>query len=377
MRQLPLKRFVYRRFDPRAEGDLGIPLHLRARLVGTLKWQVLDERGIPEVPRNPSGFAIGPVEGVEQRNLITNAGMNSLTSFNCATVEPTSGWRRYLRIGTGTVEPAFTDVSLGNQVQVESTSGSFATGARTGQLNTTDNTWVMNLMVTRVVTMNADRNITEFGLSPEIAGDLSIRELFRDGGGTPITISLLNGKAIRVDHTLQVVLPAPASGNAVTINREEYDATNALTATVPMDVIHGGWVPSVTNENLAGGIVPLVEYWNPFVANTIGIRRVPASWAYTRVGSIVPAFDPSANVSASAVSLSLGAYTPDSYQRVKRGTLGAGQLNTQWHAVAFTRHLSPADIFAMWLLIFSSPSSYTKADTNTLRFGLVSTWARG
>jgi hypothetical protein len=64
----------------RTPGGLVVPL--RARLSGRVRWQVLDERGVPEIPRNPSGFAIGPVEGVEQSNLITDSGLNAVASYN-------------------------------------------------------------------------------------------------------------------------------------------------------------------------------------------------------------------------------------------------------------------------------------------------------
>lgn len=362
-------------------GGLMLPMH--AKLRGRVRWQVLDERGVPEVPRTPSGFAIAPIEGVEQPNLITNAGMDLFAAYSFRTFNPLQvGWRQWLRVGTGSIAPAFTDTALGNEAQDNNNSGSFSSGALTGELDTVTNEWVIYALNTRIVTMDADRNLTEFGFSPlrvTSSGDLAIRELFRDGVGTPITVSLLTGKSVRVDHTLEIRIPAPAIGNAIAINREEYDATNTLTATVPMNIVHGGWASANTDSAIAaGGLSSLAIIFDPSTPSPSGVRRIVNPWAYTRIGVPPGVSDLEPNTGQSSTLSGLGvlsAYTPGSHQRAKRWTVPPGSGNSAWLG-AWVSSASAATVDGAWVILFDSPASYTKADTDELRFGLVSTWAR-
>jgi hypothetical protein len=363
-------------------GELLLPM--RAKLRGSVQWRTYDERGVPEVPRNPGGFAIAPIEGVRQPNLITDSGMDQLATFDCQLQAPASqSWRRYLRVGTGSVTPAFTDTALAAQAQVDATSGTFPNGSNTGELDTVTNEWVGYLMATRIVAMTNDRNLTEFGLSPELAGNLCVRELLRDGGGTPITVSLLNGKTLRVDHTLEVRIPAPAAGHSVSLNREEYDAANNLVATVPMDVTYGFWTPTASSNDIASGFqnADIMRYWNPMPESPPFLRRFTSAWAYARSGSgpIASDIDPLGNFGGSvAPGPTFVSYTPGSHQRVKRWTVGAGTANTAWHgaAIGLTSGFGGFNNQSFFALLFTSPATYTKVNTDELRFGLVSTWAR-
>ena len=368
----------------------GLLVPVRATLKGRVRWQVLDERGQPEAPRNESGFAVAPVEGVEQDNLITNHGMDRLAEMDAFMLPTTSGfgWRRRLAVGTGSTAPAFSDVALANEVQRAATSGDFSPGSNAYALDDVENVWRATSLARRLVTMTANRNLTEFGLAqeefawteddppvPEAHQDIHVRELLRDSGGTPITVTVPSGKSLRVDHTLIVELPAPAAGTTASINIEEYNVGGTLVGTTAYTVVHGGHVHTANNENAT----EVFKVWNPQHVTALGRRRLPISKAYGRVGVWTSSGDISPNSSTSVPpDLVLVPYT-GSYQRITRHTSSAAQENGDWYGYAFTN--ITAGNFPVnrsgWFVAFSSPATYTKVDTDSLRVGLVSSWARG
>lgn len=365
----------------------GLYLPMHARLKGRVRWQVLDERGIPEVPRTPSGVPVGPVEGVDQDNLITNLGMDQIAAYNSLNAAPntTSTWRRYLAVGTGSSTPDATDTTLDNEAQRAANSGSFPAGAATGSLDTNANEWIAEATATRVVTMNTDRNITEFGFSPVASANIGIRELLRDGSGNPITVSLLDGKTLRLDHTLNVAIPAPPTGHTSSIDIEEYDAGNNLINTVAVDIIYGLWqsAGSVIGLDATGVllIAALMSTWEPSNTATNGSyhsRRLINPVAYDRTAAIASGDqEPSSGVT------SFGApepqpYVPGSHQRIFRRVVSTGQGNGPWTGFILPKRsgtsgtLTPNGL----LVVFDDPVSYTKQSTDTLRVGFISSWAR-
>src|SRR5690606_34207051 len=118
-------------------------------------------------------------------------------------------FRRYLAVGTGSTAPDVTDDVLDNEVQRANSDGGFGIGANSAGLDDTLDLWWYESLVRRVVTMSDDRNLTEYGFSAAASVAINIRELLRDELGDPITVSLLTGKSLRVDHTIRVEMPAP------------------------------------------------------------------------------------------------------------------------------------------------------------------------
>ena len=357
---LPQSRFVRS-----APSGLLMPVHATVR--GRVRWRVLDERGQPEAPRGPSGVAIAGVGGVEQPNLITNLGLNRMAALNCLSVTTTvttpGTWRRRLAVGTGSTAPAVGDTTLDAEAQRAMTSGGFPNGSVAYELDTTANEWVAESTVTRLVTMTASRNLTEFGLAHDETGDIIIRELLRDGGGTPITVTLLEGKTLRVDHTLEVRIPAPASGNQASINIEEYDVGDNLSATLPYDITHGGYD---TMDNPVG----VFTIWNPALVGDSATYAVSSSFAYARTSA------PSGFIAASETLMTLEDYVPGSYERIQRATFTTAQANTALYGFRFAGGTIGTAINRGWIIRFDDPATYTKLDTDTLRVGLVSAWAR-
>lgn len=354
----------------------GLFLPIRAGIRGEFRWQVLDERGVPEVPRSPSGFSLAPPEGVIQPNLITDHGMDRLSTMDIFTVAPnsTAAWRRRLAVGTSSTEPDDADTALGNEVQRDATSGSFSNGGTSYALDTDTDVFRAVSSVIRLVTMTDDRNLTEIGLAQDASNDIHIHELLRDGGGNPITVSLLNGKTLRVDHSAIVEIAAPSAGTSGVLDLEKYDAANTLEDTIAFDVIYGPRVQSATEQ---GDLAWVFNVWNPSSVNTHAIRRVTSAIGYSRAGSISQ-IDPNANSSGITTGLALGSYTPGTHERLKRVTVQTGALNAAWFGYMFSS--STSGNFSAnrcgFMVMFDDPASYTKVNTDTMRVGLLTSWAR-
>lgn len=373
---------------PRSPGGLFLPLH--AKLSGRVRWQTLDERLVPEVPRSPSGVPVAPIEGGEQSNLITDAGLDALATVSCHTLTP-NGWRSRFHVGTGSTEPDVTDTALDAEVQSSETYSPYAYGSASGSYDSGTEVITADLLITRIIQMSANHNLTEFGLSPNGLTDLAIRELFRDGVGDPVTVSLLNGKYIKLDHTLRIELPAPTAGASATIDVEEYDAANSLVATTPYDVIYGPVLPSGydssdivgTHFALVGSYsystMSILHLWNPAFSNaSVGLARVENAKAYNPVNGVASTYS-SGDFDPSSTSLLDDAanetYVSGSYERIKRATVSTGDANGAWEG-AFIGDKRSKSKYAFWLMLFDSPATYTKESTDTLRVGIKQTWAR-
>lgn len=393
-----MSRLYKPRSGARTEGGLIIPLH--ATLRGSVRWQTLDERGVPEIPRNESGFALGPIDGVEQPNLITDVGLDSIAAYNLfgTLTSVTTGWRHTLAIGTSSVAPDVTDTALGAEVQRGAGIGSYPEPSDliAGGLDDDRDVWYVDSGTRRLITMTADRNLTEFGFFPGTlgAGNCAIRELFRDGGGSPVTISLLNGKQILVTHNLRVELPAPAAGLSGSFDIDEYDAANALIASTSYTWTGGWYIDSLASSpnrvsgnstNTAGSFIAqqpnIFGIWQPggTVDNEIGVCRMPSDKAYARIlgGFASGDTDPSNTTGTLPSTFSWSGYTAGTYQRLRRSTVPTASLNGAWYGWILRGSGSSArSEYCGFMVNFGAPSTYTKASTDTLRVGLLSTWAR-
>ncbi|MFU8870194.1 hypothetical protein [Natronococcus sp.] len=342
---------MQRPYERRTPAGLILP-RAHVGLRGRVRWQVLDERGVPEIPRGPGGFPIGPADGVEQPNLLLNGFMDGVgTSLGV--------WSYHLRrnflVGTGSTAPAVTDGALVNEVQrlYAGTAGP----TNTGTIDTDANVMRIESVLPRQVTLTADRNLTEFGLGATNDSTCLIRELFRDEVGDPVTISLLNGKALILTHTLFGEIPAPVAGTFFEFDLEQYDATNTLVSTTPYDCTFGPMADS-------GFIVDLFEAWEPY-RTTICLPVISAT-TYNRNTTLGTAS------SSAAPQFSAQAYTAGTYTRTKKATVPAATYGgSTWYGFVMTRTQSRG-----FVCLFDSPATYAKPSTDTVEIDWISSWAR-
>ncbi len=375
------KQSASRRYE-RSPGGLLLPLH--ATVKGRTRWQVLDERGVPEVPRTPSGIPVAPVEGVEHDNLLTDVGLDNIgiRSLHGSGVAGTNQIRGYLAVGTGSTAPAFSDTELDNEVQRAGTSGSFTAEERTY-------TWVnaggadyldAQLRARRLVTMTDDRNLTEYGLfGASSGGDMNIRELLRDGGGTPITVSLLNTKSLLLTHDFLFEIAAPDAGATATIDIEEYDAGDNLVNTIVQDVRYGFFSHTATRPSEG-----IFRTWEPGSTTNAGTGSSNQTIAGLRLSDDVP-YSMASGPAAGSWSgqgnqhlVSRPVYVTGSHERIKRFSFDSGAQTGVWYGCGTAGRNTFNNFFYAngWMMRFLDPASYTKAAGDSLRFGFVSTWAR-
>jgi hypothetical protein len=263
------------------------------------------------------------------------------------------------------------------EAQRSNSDGGFGVGGNSYSLDGVANVWRASSTIRRMVTMTANRNITEYGFAhdPTPTNELGIRELFRDGGGVPVTITVPNGKSLRVDHTLTVEIPAPAAGNAATINVEEYDISDVLAATIPYDVTYGGVLQANDAENLA----MVFTAWNPASVQspgtTLGLFALTSNLAYSRTPTLAVA----PTTGDSYGTLALASYVPASLTRRKRVTLNAATAVINWRGFLIGAHGGTGTTLfrrAGFVCHFDDPLLYAKRATDSFRVGIVSTWAR-
>jgi len=363
------------------EHGLLIPVH--ARIKGRTVMRAYDRDMRPVVMRTPSGKPIGPIEGVQNDNLITDLGMDGIGLYDPFSTSVTSAdYRSFLAVGTGTAEPDVADTALANEAQRASSSGSFSSPNNVGELDTDNDVWRATSTVVRVVQMNEDRNLTEFGLGRATGNLLHIRELIRDVNGDPIPVSLLNEMYFRCDHSLVIEIDAPENGYTETLNIEEYDAGNQLENTIPVEVQWGlragtnvNVVDSAAAEDTTSGFPSFVmARWVPAERNAL--RRVSGPVNYERIANL--SADVTNNPFSAANDISVP-YIPGSYERIKRAQFSAGEENGLWYGYTLGRvsNRTPSGANGASLHVrFITPATYTKLNTTTLRVGSISTWGR-
>lgn len=130
-----------------------------------------------------------------QKNLITNTGMDYFGTGSGYLNASAGGFGWWCRVGSGSTDPAFTDTALVSPVA--SVQGPNATTAwGTGD-------YLNAAIMTRVYTFAvgaAAGNLTEIGLSSAVGSNLQTRSLFKDAGGTPVTIVVAADEQLIVNY---------------------------------------------------------------------------------------------------------------------------------------------------------------------------------
>ena len=126
-------------------------------------------------------------------NLITDTGMNLIGSTGF------DSFRAFVQVGTGNTAPSNSNTSLVNRI---------AGVAGVFQGVTWDATNPKTAVFTIIYTFAAGAatgNLAELGLSVTTSGTLNTRALFVDGGGSPITVTVLSDEQLVLTYRIFVV----------------------------------------------------------------------------------------------------------------------------------------------------------------------------
>jgi len=331
-----------------------------ARLSGRVRWTILDENDQPTYALNQRGERVWG--GHWNSNLITDAGLDAVATDYLRTypgalnpIEQT--WRAYGHIGTGSTAPANGDTVLDAEVMTSNSNGGFSDSetfnSPSGGFITAD------FQITRVFILASSQTLAEYGFSDD-KGSLHIRELFRDESDSPITISIAGGKKLRLDHTLTVALPWGAASEAFDI--EEYDASDTLTATHSMTADCTFFATSSS------------RYSQLFYCALPRLGGLAAK-KYISVHTSAQSSDPTVAASAlGSYNVTNDSYTPGSFMQRVYAELGEPDSNGDLYGYALRTLNNGSD--HGFKVIFTSPTSFTKANTHTLELSVELSWAR-
>lgn len=237
-----------------------------------------------------------------------------------------------------------------------------------------DDHWIFRIVSWRQVELSAASNVNGFGLGPNQQWgrvDAAIIECIRDASGNPITVSLLAGKAVRVDHEL--TMRYPRASKQVTVQIDEYDAGNQLIGT--SEHVADLWGAPSNLTNLFGDALLSVLWPGNLNINstTVGYAsRFLASRFFTP-GDLTSG-NPNYAPNSSQQAFALSDYTARSRRRTKTMTAAAAHANGNVHGAMF-RNGSSSSIAAL-VLQFQEGEAMVKESSHTLTLGFEVSWDR-
>lgn len=215
-------------------------------------------------------------EGEEPRvvaefdNLITNGGLNRIATDAMATA---------IQVGTGSAAESVTDTALQTFRAGTTATGGF--GDTSASNNTVAPYWAAETMTRQFTPGQATGNITEVAAAwTTTTGNIFSRALIRDGGGTPVSITVLADEYLVVQYTLRVY--CPMTDVVSTINVDGVDRTVTLRASNAMS--------STWNTPLGGDYNNLSAGTFGVYDGAIGLITAGPSGTNTSVGEAVSTY---------------------------------------------------------------------------------------
>lgn len=259
-------------------------------------------------------------------NLITNQGMNLITTSNSAL--------NFCQVGSSSAAPAFSDVALGSRI------AGVSSATYVGTIDTTDRYAVISNTYT-FPGGSAAGNIAEVGVGTAATGNvLFSRALVLDSVGNPTTITVLPDEDLVVVYQLWIRQPTEDFTSIVG------DKTLTIRACSVNSIASKGWRGN----------------------NGAGLQLVGRGETVAYTGAIDDITSSPSGTSATTTSVAQDAYVADSHTRVSRITWGTTLAN--FAILSFSWGFGPT----YWQAQLSSP--ITKNNTQTLRLGVRLTWSR-
>lgn len=263
-----------------------------------------------------------PVVVADFDNLILDQGLERAASASGSTHIGS------VQIGTGSTAPAASQVGLASYSAGTSNGGNTPTGTTVVGGATP---YVEYVTSRQFAIGAATGTFSEIGMGWASSGNtLFCRELIRDSGGSPTTITVLSDEALDIEYRFRLYLDTTDRTGTVTLSGTPYDWTLRSASTA-------NWLPGTF---LVGG----VGSTHPFVLDTVyGSGAVLGAVGGTPTGG--------ATSGTYGATKSLASYVAGSYSRVCNDSLalGAGNLSggivclyRAWSFCAFQMAFSPA-----------------------------------
>lgn len=313
-----------------------------AGLEGWVSWGLIDRRG-------------NKVAGGEQHNLILDTFLDRLAASDVYA----NAFLSHFAVGTGSTPPDVTDTALDNEL------------ARTTTSITSSTTRVANGVHERIWEREFDfgvgnGNLTEFGFGYGVSSDMLVRELFRDGGGNPVTLTKTADYKLRIKYTLSVAL------TPVTLTSHSFPITG-------IGLINGQhtWIGSTFSDFADSSLFSSVARgqagpWSS-TGNAWCSLSTVSSISYTSNINRHNTNTPGGGVNTSS------AYTPGSHQRSISMTIPTSGDNIAANSIVVGTgdNLTDANRRVGWGFLIDSNDRFTKDSLHTLSLDEVLTVAWG
>ena len=300
-----------------------------------------------ELVHAPSGLVR---RRLEFRNVITDAALNYIGTA------PIHETINFLAVGTGSTPPATTNVSLEAQLGGRTSSnGGYADSYGTNSSAAPPYQYCRRTRV--FVEAEANGNLTELGFfSAATGGTMFNRQLFRDAGGVPTTITKTNTDQLRVTFEWRLIAPADDVTGEITLSGP--GTVHQFTSRAQRNLVGGTWA-----KGSPGGwsAVEQLGYWG--INNRMTANNATALAATT-------GYQSKANYINSA-SAALAAYTSGSLFRESTYTFEPNQGTINVSGAEFG-YAGNADSFFQSLITPAIP----KTDTRRLVLGMRMSWGR-
>lgn len=286
------------------------------------------------VPRQ----TIGPF-----KNVITNQGLNRMGD--------SGSWFSYCQVGEGSSTPTVTDTSLDIWV-----AGTNNATSNTGAVGVNPPEYYARRRRTyRFNEGEAAGNLTEVGVGwGADSSTLYSRALIVDGGGTPITITVLSDEILDVTYEHRIYPPLDDVIGTITISGDDYDyILRACNVTSSTDGFGPGWGLTATSTGVAAGLRPNNTGHSLRSGDIADITSIPS-------GSIA---------AAGTLSQSNPAYVSESLEKVGVLTWGLGTAGlTPVRCAVYCFY------WAAFQIQFDPP--LPKSNENILTLTFVYSWSR-
>lgn len=188
---------------------------------------------------------------LEFDNIVTDAGLvawiqNANFGINNFSIT-------YAAVGTGSTTPSSSDTALVAEISPASSNRTSANGSVSDTQGYTSGTddyhWHKHTYL--FVEAQGNGNLTEIGLwNNSSGGSLWCRQLFKDVGGTPTTITKTSSDQLRVTYEIRIYPPTADVTNTISISSTSYDYT---VRPCNVNVGSSAWDNSINGSFLPGG----------------------------------------------------------------------------------------------------------------------------
>lgn len=255
---------------------------------------------------------------LEFPNLITDAGLNDIMG---KVFRPNLLFQ-YIGVGTDSTAPVVGDTTLGSEVDRTNSNGGFSdiAGYVTGSTDDFDGAYHFIKRVRLFLEGEGNGNLTELAwFQAAGASTMVVRSLFKDGGGTPITVTKTSVDQLKITHELRSY--PPMGTDPAGLRSGSFSPIDS--GTVIFGSTTHSWTSSTllsTTRNTWGDSFGMMF----FALDVFRVRALPSASVLINVTGTVPNFSAGGAVQS---SFAIDSYVAGTFERTGVSTWEPGIAN--------------------------------------------------